>query len=297
MLLLCLCMHVIADLLRCPLQWAVDFFIRKESEKENSVRQKFDDCMLNDVCVVLHHYAPRGLSFWKTTGGTDYLVGVGVVLTQLKDAGLSVHCFVADASEDYLLELRHRFSEINFITTEGRKFDFFSYIQAPSLIDASDYKYYCMFNDNVDYQSNIVAFMKSAKRSMLSSSIGMIGVGSNTFLTQSFFKRSFSPHIQTYGFFIKKSIFDEFAAELKWFLTSIDCNVLLKIGVCRLLEQGLSKFVLLRNYGLGFIQKSRLITYRRRLKYLDLKKDWTSISGDYRNKCPSPFLFSGINDL
>ena len=138
--------------------------------------------------------------------------------------------------------------------------------------------------------------MKSAKRSVFNSSTGMIGVGSNTFLTQSFFKRSFSPHIQTYGFFIKKSIFDEFASDFKWFLTSIECNFLFKSGLCRLLEQGLSKSALLGNHGLGFIQKNRLTTYRRRLKYLDLEKDWTGIAGDYRDSCPSPFLFSGIND-
>lgn len=289
-------MHVIADLLRCPLQWTVNFFGRKEPEKENSVRQNFDDCVLNDVCVVLHHHAPRGLSFWKSAGGADYLVGVGVVLEQLKDTGLSVNCFVADASEDYLLELRHRFSEINFIATAGNKYDFVSYLKAPNLVDTSNCKYYCMFNDNVDYQSNIVEFMKSAKRSVVSSSIGMVGVGSNTFLTQSFFKKSFSPHIQTYGFFIKKTIFDKFAAEFKWFITSIEPEVLLKSALCRLLEQGLSKSVLLGNHGLGFIQKKRLTTYRRRLKYLDLEKDWVSTAGDYRNICPSPFLFSGLND-
>ena len=149
-------MYLIADLLRCPLQWTVNFVSRKDPEKDNSIRQKFDDCMLDDVCVVLHHYAPRGLSFWKSAGGADYFVGIGIVLEQLKDAGLSVNCFVADATDDYLLDLRRRFREINFITTEGRKYDFFSYMQASSLIDTSNCKYYCMFNDNIDYQSNIV---------------------------------------------------------------------------------------------------------------------------------------------
>lgn len=289
-------MHLIADLLRCPLQWTVNFVGRKGQKKENFVPQNFDDCVLNDVCVVLHHHAPRGLSFWKSAGGADYLVGVGVVLEQLKDTGLSVNCFVADASEDYLLELRNRFSEINFIATAGNKYDFLSYLKAPKLADTYKCKYYCMFNDNVDSQSNIVEFMKSAKRSVVSSSIGMIGVGSNTFLTQSFFKRSFSPHIQTYGFFIKKSIFDKFGADFRWFLTSKESKLLLKSALCRLLEQGLSKSVLLGNHGLGFIQKNHLITYRRRLRHLDLEKDWTSIAGDYRNSCPSPFLFSGLND-
>jgi hypothetical protein len=154
-----------------------------------------------------------------------------------------------------------------------------------------------MFNDNVDYQSNIIGFVKSAKCSVVSSRIGMVGVGSSTFLTQSFFKKSFSPHIQTYGFFIKKSIFDNFTVDFKWFITSIEPKFLLKPAICRLLEQGLSKSVLLENHSLGFIQKNQLTKYRRRLKYLDLEKDWTSIAGDYRNSCPSPFLFSGLNDL
>ena len=113
---------------------------------------------------------------------------------------------------------------------------------------------------------------------------------------ENFFKKSFSPHVQTYGFFISKSIFDEFVKEFNWYLTSKDLDFLLKSALCRLLEQGLSKFALHRNYGLGFIQRNRLIKYRRRLKFLDLKGDWTGVVGDYRYSCPSPFLFSGLND-
>ena len=289
-------MHMFADLFRCPLQWVVNFVYKKERNEENSVCSNFDNCMLNDVCIVLHHYAPRGLSFWKSAGSVSYVVGIGIILDQLKDASLSVNCFVADASEDYLMELRNRFIDINFIATKGSKFDFYSYIQASKLINTANCKYYCMFNDNVDYQSNIIEFMQSAKLSMTDSRLGMIGVGSNTFLTQSFFKKSFSPHVQTYGFFISKSIFDEFVKEFNWYLTSKDLDFLLKSALCRLLEQGLSKFVLHKNYGLGFIQRNRIIKYRRRLKFLDLKGDWAGVAGDYRNSSPSPFLFSGLND-
>lgn len=291
-----LCFHVFTDLFRCPFQWAVNFVFRKGTKKENLVHLNFDGSMLDDVCVVLHHYAPRGLSFFKSAGGRKYLVGIGIVLEQLKDTKLSVNCFVAEATDDYLLELKRNFKEVNFIPSKGKKYDFFSYIQASSLIDSFNCKYYCMFNDNIDHQSNVIEFMKSAKRSVNNSRLGMIGVGSNTFLTQSFFKRSFSPHIQSYGFFIKKNIFDKFASDFNWFLSSLEFQFLLKSSLCRLLEQGLSKYVLKRNHGLGFIQKQQLTTYRRRLKYLDLKKDWNNITGDYRNNCSSPFLFLGLND-
>ena len=155
MLLLNLSLHIIADLLRCPLQWIVNSILREESQSDHLYNPKFEDYALDDVCVVLHHYAPRGLSFWKSSGNSDYLVGIGVVLNQLKDVGLSVNCFVADATEDYLLDLRRSYTEVKFFATEGMRYDFFSYIQTTSLIDTSNCKYYCMFNDNVDYQSNI----------------------------------------------------------------------------------------------------------------------------------------------
>jgi hypothetical protein len=297
LLLIRLCIHILGDLFRCPLQWAVNLVCSSAPKQEGSILKNLDSCVLNDICIVLHHYAPRGLSFSKSAGGADYFVGVGVVLDQLKDQGLSVNCFVADATEDYLLKLKHRFPKFNFIATEGKKYDFFSYLKAPDIAASNDYKYYCMLNDNVDYKSNIIEFMKSAKCSMANSRIGMVGVGSNTFLTQSFFKKSFSPHIQTYGFFIKKNIFDKFATDFKWFLTSLESKMLLKSAICRLLEQGLSKSVLIESYSLGFIQKNRLTTYRRRLKYLDIEKDWNSTTDDYRNSCASPFLFSGLDDL
>ena len=282
--------------MRCPLQWAISVAWISLGKEEEISFYKSRDCELNDVRIVLHHYAPRGLSFWKTAADGDHFVGIGTVLKQLNDTGLIVTCFVADAAEGYIQELRRRFGGVIFWPSVGRKYDFYSYLKTPYLEETDSCKYYCMFNDNVDCQSNIIEFMQSAKLSMADSRLGMVGVGSNTYLTQSLFKKSFSPHVQTYGFFIRKNIFDEFVKEFNWYLTSKDLDILLKSAVCRLLEQGLSKFALHSNYGLGFIQGNRLIKYRRRLKFLDLKGDWAGVVGDFRNSCPSPFLFSGLND-
>ena len=291
MLLVELFKRILFDFVRCPLQLIFNFFCYTVPSTTTNFRvNRMGIESIEDVCILLHHYAPYGIKYEKRFKEKIHVVGIGAVLHQLRHSGLQVNCFVADADADYFATLQSTFSFVNFINTSGEKYDFRSYLNAPTLVNEGC-SYYCMFNDNVGYESDILSFVRGAKQSIVGLDLGVIGVGSNTYLTQSVFKNSFSPHVQTYGFLVRRELFDLFAIKFQWYLNSCELKFLLKPALCRVLEQGLSKFILKNKFGLGFLQNSVLITYRRRFYFLDLKKDWYGELGDSREVCEKPFVF------
>ena len=251
--------------------------------------------LLNDVLVVVHHFAPNGIKYQKNCLNRNHKVGVGIIFEQLNSLDIEVHCLVADSDDTYFESLQLQFPNIKFHKTNGEKYDFPSYFYGVRFRKES-HNYYCMFNDNVDVKSDIVEFIKAAKSAIDKLNLGMVGVGSNTFLIQSVFRKSFSPHIQTYGFLVEKQLFEEFSARYEWYQQSWEPKFFRKQGLCRILEQGLSKHILAKQRGLGFIQRGKLLTYIRRFKWFDLHKDWVGVYGDWRGVGESPFLFKGFKN-
>lgn len=287
---------LICDFFRCPLQVILNRWHSLMEPKELiTPNSSIKNDLLSDVLVVVHHFAPNGIKYQKKCLNRTHEVGVGIIFQQLNGLDIEVRCCVADSDDTYFESLKLQFPNIKFHKTNGEKYDFPSYFYGARFCNES-HKYYCMFNDNVDVKSDIVGFIKAAKSSIDNINLGMVGVGSNTLLIQSIFRESFSPHIQTYGFLVEKQLFEEFSARYEWYQHSWEPKFFRKQGLCRLLEQGLSKYILSKELGLGFIQMGKLITYTRRSKWFDLHKDWIGIYGDWRGVAESPFLFEGFKN-
>ena len=285
--------ELVLDFFRFPLQLFFNQFILRK-KIYNPEKMIFNKNSFEDVLIIIHHYAKTGTKFVKATRSGNHRVGVEYILNQVLNNNLNCICFVEDSSINYFNDLNKGFPSITFVNSHEKKFDFPSYLQAKKY-SSNKIRYYCMLNDNFDKNSNIISFISSGLNLVVNHNIGLVGVGSNSYVTQSLFKFGFKPHVQTYAYLCESRTFDSFSKKFDWFLKSYNNNFYFKQMVCRILEQGLSDFYLKSGKGIAFIQGNNLIKYFRRNKFLDFKKDWTGISGDYRHNNDSPFVVSGLN--
>ena len=179
--------------------------------------------------------------------------------------------------------LKNQYPQIAFIGTNQDKFDFYSYLKSTELL-LGNFRLYFFVNDNLDLSSSFNSFLARALLRLNIRKTAIVGVGYNTYLTQSIFRRAFSPHIQTYGFLIKKEIFEAFVQDNRWYLKSRDVNFQKKQSICRILEQGLSHFILRRGYSIHFCGSDYDFSYQRRNRFLIAKQIGKLISGivEYR---------------
>lgn len=277
---------LLKDVVIVPLSCLFNFFsFDNKSTYSQEVSRDNEEHL---ICV--HHYVPRGVRFKKDIGGREFDLGVDVVFSLANINRFRVYCYLLGVSDAQLEEYKANYPRVFFFKQEINKFDFYSYFNFTKLPVYSEYSSVSFFNDNVDLKSDLESFVKQSS-TLISNSIGIVGIGYNSNMTQSVFKTAFSPHIQTFGFTVSSSIFSLFAQ--KWYaaLDSAYESTLFKAGVCRLLEQGISKYVLSKGLGMGIIKNKRVYVYKRRFRYFDLSNDWTLPRKDSRlfEKCPFRF--------
>ena len=241
----------------------------------------------SDIQIVIHHYADRGLYFKKNIGKKQFSCGVGNLLKELNNSNISCMCFVADGKDNYFENLEREFSNIRFLKTSSKYYDFGTY-ETASRIAKNEKKYFCFLNDNIDTDSNVIEFLKSAKYATEDPLIGIVGSGYNTELRQSLFNKTFRPHIQTFCFFVKSDIFHRFLA-VRGGVNQMKYIPFKKQIICRMYEIGLSAFILGRGMKIAIIKGKILYKYSRRFSSFDLKVDWNLVEGDSRFIYDLPF--------
>ena len=292
---------LIYDLIFFPLQYAINFFYQNNNEDSKYIiNGSGTHVNPEEVCIIIHHYALRGLRSRKIIGNKKYLLGLENILTQAELLKIKCHIYVADSEDNYFFHLESRFPSLKFLRTNSSCYDFGSYVQAAKKemkSKESKIKYYCMMNDNIDLNSDLKKFLSYSVCSFSNiPDLSLVGVGTNTEVRQSLFQAAFHPHIQTYCFIVRKNIFDNFCKEN-------DINEIKKIKIlrkqiiCRFLEQGLSSFILRKGNSFGIFKDKEIILYNRTMKFIDLKKDWLMERGDSRIKADNPFRIDrGINE-
>jgi len=279
---------LIFDLLYRPLNSLISILRKKPTLNKDILNSESDDKHI--VCI--HHYVPLGLSYTKHIGGKDYVVGAQCILELSHLSNFDVFCVLLNPKGQNIDEYYQRYPAVKFIVSQENKYDFDSYFKLTNLMANKPIKTISFFNDNVDVSSEVESFVIKANSIINSNkSIGIVGLGSNTVLTQSLFKKSFSPHVQTYGFTIQLELMIAFTSFWQPILKKAWVGKFFKILVCRLLEQGLSKFILSSGYSLGFLRNGELKSYTRRYRCLDSEVDWPLGKGDYRITASSPFRF------
>ena len=115
-----------------------------------------------EVCIIIHHYALRGLRSRKIIGNKKYLLGLENILIQAELLKIKCHIYVADSEDNYFFHLESRFPSLKFLRTNSSCYDFGSYVQAAKKemkSKESKIKYYCMMNDNIDLNSDLKKFL------------------------------------------------------------------------------------------------------------------------------------------
>lgn len=285
--LLCL----IYDVLRCPVQFVLGFVFRVIPAKGIEVPETAGVSCNESIGIVVHHFAPYGRAFVKTLGGREYSVGINNLLPQVNMSGVRAICYVAGAQDKSYIEiLKNEYSNIKFEQVSGERYDFESYFKGAGYFQTQGVKFLAFFNDNVEEGSNFLEFIRYSLAVLSNNKkCALLGIGTNTYLTQSLFKKSFSPHIQTYAWVTRAECFMEFAVKrLKWLETSWD-KPMLKQLICRLFEQGYSRWLLYRGYLFVVKNGNSSFGYRRTLKWFDFISHWNGYLGDSRHLKAHPF--------
>ena len=81
---------------------------------------------------------------------------------------------------------------------------------------------------------------------------------------------------------IKSDLMNDFIIKNQWFFKTKTLLPYGKHAICRLLELGLSVYVLKSKKSLCFMQTESNFIYYRRHSELDFKHNWLGIEGDYR---------------
>ncbi len=281
------------DLFRCPVQFFLNLFSsRFFTSPMHSVRDiDFSNSEDLSLGIVIHHYAPYGMSFKKKMSCNVYDVGLGHLLGQVNQCAYPSICYVADGSESYIQSLSRQFERIRFVPITGKYFDFLSYFSGASFFQKKlQPNYIAFFNDNIQENSDLESFIDFSVSALENNKkCALVGRGSNTYLTQSLFKKSFSPHVQTFAWVTRSSFFYEFSKTRSAWLGSAFPNFFLKQLVCRLLEQGYSQWLLSRGNSIIVKQEDIIVNYYRRSRWFDTSVDWLGIHGDSRFKEKNPF--------
>jgi len=279
---------LIFDLLFRPLNSVISILRSKTILNKVVLDSKSDE--KHTVCI--HHYVPLGLNYTKHIGGKDYVVGAQSILELSHLSSFDVFCVLLNPKGQNIDEYYQRYPAVKFIISQENRYDFDSYFKLTKLMANRPLRAISFFNDNVAVNSDVAAFVVKTNLIInLNRSIGMVGLGSNTVLTQSLFKKSFSPHVQTYGFTVQLELMIAFTSFWQPILKKAWIGKFFKIFVCRLLEQGLSKFILSSGHSLGFLRNGELKCYTRKYRCFDSEVDWPLGKGDYRITENSPFRF------
>ena len=234
--------------------------LRNESESE-------------DIGLCVHHFSERKLRFNKLINGMEFELGLEGIQAQC-DISRFIDKSTEEISKEYL-------------------FDFYTYLSEELREDVGVF-----INDNISLDFNLKDWKSLSLYLIKSLNVGLVGIGSNSFLTQSLlFPRFHAPHVQTYLFSIDRKIWNKFRLKMLWYrkVTALPWAIGKQL-VCRILEQGITRDCLRA--------KRRIALVRENSVYIFSSEAWNSRSdswplekGDYRYKVGAKaFKFKGFKD-
>ncbi len=288
--------RLVFDLYQFPVFYLRKLFIIFNSETKIISEQKIiiDNNLIENFQVIIHHFAPRTLNYTKTINGRDFELGLEKVLFFLNSINIPCVLNVTDSKPEYIKGLKQKYKSIRIEDSKINMYDFKTYL------DSDLHQPFSTFlNDNIAIDFNMDIFLKTSFSIFRDNkSLGIVGIGSNSQLRISLFKRWFTPHIQTNVFIIKSELMKDFIKINKWFLNSKKLLPYSKHAICRLLEIGLSLHVLKSEKSLCFLQEENNFIYSRYHSTLDFKSDWIGIDGDYRYYTKSnPYKLTKKNEI
>ena len=193
----------------------------------NSILEKtitIENNLNKDFQVIIHHFAPFKLNHIKNINGRDFNLGLEGVLNYLDTNNITCVVKVTESEPNYILELKKRFKSLNIEISKINLFDFGTYIS-----NDLNQTYSIFLNDNIAIDFDFELFLKSSFSIFKEyENIGIIGLGSNSQLRISLFKKWFSPHVQTNIFMIKSDLMNDFIIKNQWFFktkTSINVKI------------------------------------------------------------------------
>lgn len=214
----------------------------------------------SDIGLCVHHFSEKTLRFNKLINGMEFELGLQGIHTQ-SDISRFINKRIEDRSKEYL-------------------FDFYTYLAEELREDVGVF-----INDNVSLDFNLKEWESLSQYLIKSLNVGLVGIGCNTFLTQSLlFPRLHAPHVQTYLFSIDSKIWNKYRLKMLWFrkVTSLP-SAFGKQLVCRILEQGITRDCLRANRRIALVRENDVHIFSAEA-WKSKSKSWPLERGDYRHQ-------------
>ena len=210
------------------------------------------------VGLCVHHYSKRNLRFSKSLNGEDFELGLEGVINQA-----NISKFIEKSDRDIGKE---------------HLFDFYTYLSEDLGEEIGVF-----MNDNISLDFNLKEWELLSRYLITDMNIGLIGIGSNTFLTQSlFFPKVHAPHIQTYLFSIHREIWKKYREKMLWYTTLTSLPTLIgKQLVCRVLEQGVTRECLRAGKRIALVRGDNVYIFSSKAWHSKYTS-WPLEFGDYR---------------
>lgn len=224
----------------------------------------------NTIGICVHHYSKRNLRFDKVIHGNKFELGLEGICAQS-----SISRFINKSSEDISKEYL---------------FDFYTYLCEELREDVGVF-----MNDNVSLDFNLKAWETLSLYLIKSLDVGLVGIGCNSFLTQSlFFPRQHAPHVQTYLFSIDRKIWNKFRLKMLWYrkVAALPSSIGKQL-VCRILEQGVTRYCLRDSRRIALVRENNVYIFSAEA-WNSRSVSWPLEKGDYRYKVgEKAFKFTG----
>jgi hypothetical protein len=229
-----------------------------------------NDAERTSVGLCVHHYSKRKLSFSKLLNESEFQLGLEGIACQS-----NILKFIQKSEEDKRKEYL---------------FDFYTYLSEELSEDIGVF-----MNDNISLEFNLKEWELLSTYLIKTMNIGLIGIGSNTFLTQSlFFPKWHAPHIQTYLFSVDREIWEKFRNKMFWYrrVTALPSSIGKQL-VCRVLEQGVTRDCLRAGRRIALVRGDNVYVFSPKA-WNSKRISWPLEFGDYRySEGEKAFSFKG----
>lgn len=219
----------------------------------------------------IHHFDRRGFRFKKILGEQSYDLGLENLRSNLI--------------------LRRKIDSIKENSnSSGALFDFGTYLQDPLETDFGIF-----LNDNIALDFDFRSWYVLSEALIRKYDVGLMGLGTNTFLTQSlFFKKFHRPHVQTYLFSVRKDAWENFRKKMNWLLKSARLPRFYgKRALCRFFEQGLTSHIIKEGKRIAIIRNKTVHIFSSDA-WNCKPRMWPLENGDFRYEPGTePFSFRG----
>lgn len=217
-----------------------------------------NDFEMTSVGLCVHHYSKKKLSFIKRLNESEFQLGLEGIACQS-----NILKFIQKSEEDERKEYLY---------------DFYTYLSEELLEDIGVF-----MNDNISLDFNLKEWEFLSNYLIKIMNVGLIGIGSNTFLTQSlFFPKWHAPHIQTYIFSVDRDIWEKFRNKMFWYrrVTALPSSIGKQL-ICRVLEQGVTRDCLRAGRRIALVRGDNVYVFSSKA-WNSKRTSWPLELGDYR---------------